>query len=151
MRLVAIGRMKDMAEKALMERYLRRLSPPLQITELPDGRGSSLEVKRREGEALLKALPDRAFVVVLDMSGRAVTSDVFAANLASWEESGREVCFLIGGAEGLDATVMARADAVLGFGVLTWPHMLVRIMLTEQIYRARSILAGHPYHRSGRP
>ena len=71
--------------------------------------------------------------------------------LERWLTTGRPVCFLIGGAEGLDASVIARADYVLSLGHLTWPHYLARAMLTEQIYRARSIAAGHPYHRSGRP
>ncbi|MDG6094335.1 23S rRNA (pseudouridine(1915)-N(3))-methyltransferase RlmH [Acetobacter sp. AN02] len=151
MRLIAVGRMKDAAEKALTERYLRRLSPPLVITELPDGKGSPAEIKRREGEALLKALPSRAFVIALDQGGRSLTSTAFASALSEWQSGGREICFLIGGAEGLDAAVIGRADQLLNFGQMTWPHMLVRIMLTEQIYRARAILAGHPYHRSGRP
>jgi 23S rRNA (pseudouridine1915-N3)-methyltransferase len=71
--------------------------------------------------------------------------------LERWLGLGRPVCFLIGGAEGLDATVIARADHKLSLGMLTWPHMLVRVMLAEQLYRARSIAAGHPYHRAGRP
>jgi 23S rRNA (pseudouridine1915-N3)-methyltransferase len=71
--------------------------------------------------------------------------------MQGWMADGRTPCFVIGGAEGLDASVLRRADATLSFGALTWPHMLVRIMLVEQIYRAQAILAGHPYHRSGRP
>lgn len=151
MRLVAVGRMKDAHERALVARYTKRLSPPLAITELPDGRGSPGEIKRREGEALLAAVPDRAFLVVLDQDGKTLSSEDFSAILSGWLESGRPLCFVIGGAEGLDAPVVARADAKLSFGSLTWPHMLVRIMLVEQLYRARAIAAGHPYHRAGRP
>lgn len=151
MRLVAVGRMKDAHERALMERYLRRLAPPLALTELPDGRGSAGEIKKREGEALLAALPEKAFVVILDMAGKGLSSEAFSERLSGWLETGREICFLIGGAEGLDQAVVARADASLSLGSFTWPHMLVRIMLVEQLYRARSIAAGHPYHRSGRP
>lgn len=151
MRLIAVGRMKDSHERALVERYVKRLNPSLTITELPDGKGSPTEIKRREGEAILSALSDRAFVVVLDLAGKLMSSEVFSQKLGEWLETGRDVCFIIGGAEGLDAAVVSRADAAISLGSLTWPHMLVRIMLVEQIYRARAIAAGHPYHRSGRP
>ena len=89
--------------------------------------------------------------MALDPGGTPSDSEELARNLERWMTSGRGVCFLIGGAEGLDATVLARADHVLSFGRLTWPHFLARAMLAEQVYRARSIAAGHPYHRSGRP
>lgn len=143
--------MKDAHDRALTDRYLRRLRPSVSITELPDGRGSPAEIKRREGEAILAALPDRAFVVVLDMDGRTPDSETFSAMLTSWQDAGRTACFVIGGAEGLDRPVIERSDARISFGSLTWPHMLVRIMLTEQLYRAQAIAAGHPYHRAGRP
>jgi 23S rRNA (pseudouridine1915-N3)-methyltransferase len=100
---------------------------------------------------LLAALPNNAFTVALDIGGAAPTSEDFARQLQAWQGSGRTLCFLIGGVEGLAAEVLARADAVLSFGKLTWPHMLVRVMLVEQMFRAHSILAGHPYHRAGRP
>ncbi|NHO32168.1 23S rRNA (pseudouridine(1915)-N(3))-methyltransferase RlmH [Acetobacter fallax] len=151
MRLIAIGRMKDAHERALIDRYTKRLSPALTITELPDGKGSPAEIKRREGEALLSALPDRAFVAALDLAGKTPTSETFATMLTGWLELARPLCFLIGGAEGLDTPVIARADVTLSLGTFTWPHMLARIMLTEQLWRARAIAAGHPYHRSGRP
>ncbi len=151
MRLIAIGRMKDAHERALIDRYVKRLSPALTITELPDGKGSPGEIKRREGEALLASLPDRAFVVALDLAGKTPTSEAFADMLTGWLETGRPLCFLIGGAEGLDTPVITRADATLSLGNFTWPHMLARIMLTEQLYRARAIASGHPYHRAGRP
>ncbi|NHN87567.1 23S rRNA (pseudouridine(1915)-N(3))-methyltransferase RlmH [Acetobacter conturbans] len=151
MRLIAVGRMKDAHERALVERYVKRLSPALTITELPDGRGSAGEIKRREAEAMLAALPDRAFVVALDLDGKTPGSEAFSEQITGWLETGRELCFLIGGAEGLDGSVVARADALLSLGSFTWPHMLARIMLVEQLYRARAIASGHPYHRSGRP
>lgn len=151
MRLIAVGRMKDANEKALVARYVKRLNPSLTITELSDGRGSPAEIKRREGEAILAALPERAFVVALDLDGKTPTSEAFAAQLNCWIEEGQQICFLIGGAEGLDAPVVKRANALLSLGSFTWPHMLVRIMLVEQLYRARAITSGHPYHRSGRP
>ena len=121
------------------------------MTELPDGRGSSSEIKRREADAILAGLHPTAFAVALDLGGVAPDSEAFAARLTGWLESARPVCFIIGGAEGLDARVLARADAVLSLGSLTWPHLLVRVMLAEQLYRARAIATGHPYHRAGRP
>ena len=121
------------------------------MTEVPDGRGSAAESKRREAGAILAALPADALAVVLDQGGAALASEAFAARLAQWLETGRPVCFVLGGAEGLDSRVLVRADATLSLGVFTWPHLLARVMLAEQIFRARAITAGHPYHRSGRP
>jgi 23S rRNA (pseudouridine1915-N3)-methyltransferase len=149
--LIAIGRLRDGPEAALFERYAARLRPRPTLTELHEARGAPAEVKRREGAALLAALPRGAFVVALDPGGQALTSEKLAGRLEQWLASGQTPCFLIGGAEGLDATVLQRSDFVLSLGVMTWPHFLVRGMLAEQLYRARSIAGGHPYHRSGRP
>jgi 23S rRNA (pseudouridine1915-N3)-methyltransferase len=151
MRLIAVGRQHDGPEAALFARYQARLRPALLLTELAEARGAPTEIKRREATALLAALPDAAFAVALDSGGEAPDSARLAALLERWLGSGRAVCFLIGGAEGLDASVIARADYVLSLGALTWPHLLVRAMLAEQLYRARSIATGHPYHRAGRP
>jgi 23S rRNA (pseudouridine1915-N3)-methyltransferase len=146
-----VGRLGSGPEAALFARYNARLRPRLLVTEVAEGRGSAAEVKRREGERLLAALPAQAFVVALDLGGPAPDSEALAALLGRWLEGGRKVCFLIGGAEGLDASVIARAGHVLSLGPLTWPHLLVRVMLAEQLFRARAIAAGHPYHRAGRP
>jgi 23S rRNA (pseudouridine1915-N3)-methyltransferase len=151
MRVLAIGRLRDGPEAVLFDRYAVRIRPKLALTELPEGRGTQAEVKRREGSALLAALPERAFVVALDLGGEAPDSEGLAARLMRWQAQQRPLCFLIGGADGLDAAVIAQADAVLSLGKLTWPHFLVRAMLAEQLYRAQAIVAGHPYHRSGRP
>jgi 23S rRNA (pseudouridine1915-N3)-methyltransferase len=151
LRLIAVGRLRDGPEAELFARYNARLRPKLAVTEIAEARGAPAEVKRRENEALLAAIPEAAFVVALDSAGTPSNSEELARNLDRWLASGRSVCFLIGGAEGLDATVLARADHLLSFGRLTWPHLLARAMLAEQVYRARSIAAGHPYHRSGRP
>ncbi|HVZ08782.1 23S rRNA (pseudouridine(1915)-N(3))-methyltransferase RlmH [Rhodopila sp.] len=151
MHLIAIGRLRDGPEAALFSRYTERLRPRLILTELPEARGAPAEVKRREGEALLDALPRGAFVIALDLDGKALDSEALAARLEQWLASGQTPCFLIGGAEGLDAAVLRRADFTLSLGPMTWPHFLVRGMLAEQLYRARSIAAGHPYHRAGRP
>jgi 23S rRNA (pseudouridine1915-N3)-methyltransferase len=149
--MIAVGRLRDGPEAALLAHYTARIRPRLDLTEVPDARGAPAEIKRREGAALLAALPDRAFVVVLDEGGDRPDSARFAGLVERWLSLGRPVCFLIGGAEGHGAAVLARADCVLSLGALTWPHLLVRGMLAEQLYRARSIATGHPYHRAGRP
>lgn len=151
MHLIAIGRLRNDPEALLFARYAERLRPKLMLTEVAEGRGAPAEVKRREGAALLAALPPNAFVVALDLGGTTPTSERLADLLTRWLELARPVCFLIGGAEGLDASVIARADVTLSLGAMTWPHFLVRPMLAEQLYRARCIATGHPYHRSGRP
>ncbi len=97
------------------------------------------------------AMPVESFVVALDPGGQAPDSEGFTKLLERWLGLGRSLCFVIGGAEGLDQPVLARADHVLSLGPLTWPHLLARVLLTEQLYRARSIASGHPYHRGGRP
>ncbi len=118
---------------------------------MAEGRGSAVEIKRREADSLLAAVPAGAFLVALDLGGTEPSSEEFAKMLDRWLEAGKSVCFVIGGAEGFDAKVLERAGATLSLGPQTWPHMLVRVMLAEQIFRARAISAGHPYHRAGRP
>jgi 23S rRNA (pseudouridine1915-N3)-methyltransferase len=151
LRLIAVGRLRDGPEAELFARYNARLRPKFAVTEIPEARGAAAEVKRRESEALLAALPESAFVVALDCAGETPDSEQLARLLERWLVAGRAPCFLIGGAEGLDAKVIARADYVMSLGRLTWPHFLARAMLAEQMFRARSIAAGHPYHRAGRP
>jgi 23S rRNA (pseudouridine1915-N3)-methyltransferase len=151
LRLIAVGKLKPGAEAELFGRYAARIRPKLILTEIPEARGAPAEVKRREAEALLAALPARSFAIVLDHGAPAPTSESFAQHLETWLAEGKDIVFLIGGAEGFDRKVLDRADHVLSLGPLTWPHMLVRVMLAEQIFRARSIAAGHPYHRAGRP
>jgi len=151
LRLIAVGRMRAGPEAELFARYAVRLRPALETTELAEARGSAAEAKRREGEAILAALPAQALAVALDPGGEAVDSEGLAARLDGWLAGQRPLCFVIGGAEGLSAAVMARADHAVSLGRLTWPHMLARVMLAEQLYRARVIAQGHPYHRAGRP
>lgn len=152
LRILAVGRLKPGPERALFEQYAARLRPAPEVTELPEARGASAaEIRRREGTALLAALPPAAFVVALDLGGAAPTSEGFATLLERWEGQGRPLCFLIGGAEGLDPAVLARADHRLSLGPLTWPHFLVRGLLAEQLFRARAIRGNHPYHRAWRP
>jgi 23S rRNA (pseudouridine1915-N3)-methyltransferase len=152
LRLLAIGKAPAKApEMELFARYAKRIRPALTLAEFADGQGSAAEIKRREGEAILAALKPDEFLIALDMDGATLDSPGLAKLLEGWLERSRKLAFVIGGAEGLDAPVLARAGAKLSLGKLTWPHMLVRPMLAEQIYRAQSILAGHPYHRAGRP
>ncbi len=152
MRVLAVGRAKSAAaESELFARYALRIKPRLGLVEFNDGTGSPIEIKRREAALLLAALEKTDFVVALDTDGMALDSPGLAKYLTKWTETGRRLNFIIGGAEGLDEAVIARADAKLSLGSLTWPHMLVRPMLAEQLYRAQMIIAGHPYHRAGRP
>lgn len=151
MRLIAVGRLREGPEAELFARYNARLRPKIAVTEIAEAQGAPVEAKRREAGAILGALPANAFAVALDLGGEAPDSEAFAMLLERWLGLSRPLCFLIGGAEGLDAAVIARADAVLSLGRLTWPHMLVRVLLAEQLFRARAIASGHPYHRAGRP
>jgi 23S rRNA (pseudouridine1915-N3)-methyltransferase len=151
MRVIAVGRSRDGPEAALFDRYCARIRPALALTEIADGRGAPAETRRREGESLLAALPAQSFAIALDLEGEMLDSATLATRLEGWLTLSRPIRFLIGGAEGLDRPVLARADFTLSLGRMTWPHLLVRAMLAEQIYRARSITAGHPYHRGGRP
>lgn len=144
--IIAVGRMKDRAEKELFERYANEVA----LREVEEKKKVPLaELKRREAELIRVALPKGALVVALDRRGKTLSSEELAQRIARWRDGGRDVAFVIGGAEGLDDRLREEADFVLSFGSATWPHMLVRIMLAEQLYRAQSILAGHPYHRGG--
>lgn len=154
--LAAVGRMKQGPERELVARYLDRAvgsGRPLSLTgfeviELTESRaGSAATRKADEARALRSALPD-GIVVALDEHGRTMASEPFASQLARWRDDGRPAAsFVIGGADGLDPDFVRSADLVLSFSPLTWPHQLVRIMLAEQLYRATTILSGHPYHR----
>ena len=135
--LVAVGRLRQGVEADLFAHYNARIRPPIAVTEVSE------KDPRREAAAILAALPGGAFVVALDPRGRGLDSEGFAAALQGWGK----VVFVIGGADGLDPAVRERADAVISLGKMTWPHLLVRGMLAEQIFRARAISAGPPYHR----
>ncbi len=147
-----MGRLRGSGpEAALFAQHNARLRPPLQVTEIAEARGSPAEIRRREGEAILAALPSGALLIALDLGGPAEGSEALAGRLAHWEEAGRPIAFVIGGAEGLDAALLARAEHRLSLGPMTWPHFLVRGLLAEQLYRAQCIRSGHPYHRAWRP
>ena len=123
--------------------------PPVAIVELEEKRRlSAPELKNREAELLLAAVPAGARLVALDERGAVWSSRDFAERLRAWRDGGAgALAFAIGGAEGLGAAVIERADVVMSLGAMTWPHLLARSLLREQLYRAQQILAGHPYHR----
>jgi 23S rRNA (pseudouridine1915-N3)-methyltransferase len=139
--ILAVGRLRG-AHAELCAEYAKRLILPLAIKEI------AAPSQKGEVEALLKAIPAKAFVVALDERGKDLSSRELAVKLAAWQDQGaRDLVFLIGGADGLTDEVRARADFTLGLGRKTWPHKLVRVMLLEQLYRAQQINSGHPYHR----
>jgi 23S rRNA (pseudouridine1915-N3)-methyltransferase len=144
--IVAVGAMRDRAQRSLFDHYAGGIA----LKEVEEKRKvTGSELVRREAELIRSAIPKGALVVALDRRGRALTSEELAERLARWKSEKKNIAFVVGGAEGLDEKVRAEADFVLSFGPNTWPHMLVRIMLAEQIYRAQAISAGHPYHRAG--
>ncbi|WP_343264830.1 23S rRNA (pseudouridine(1915)-N(3))-methyltransferase RlmH [Kordiimonas laminariae] len=150
MSIIAIGRMQRGPEQALVDEYQKRLPWKTNIIEIDMKKpaGTAAERKKREAERLLAAVPDGAALVVLDENGKNFKSREFAGKIDNWQMAGySHIAFVIGGADGLDSSVLNRADLKIALGSLTWPHMMVRVMLSEQIYRAWSIITGHPYHR----
>ena len=147
--LLAIGRLRRGPLHDLQTDYAGRISPPATILDLEEKRRlPPALLKAREAELILAAMPAGARLVALDRAGKPWSSRELADRLTVWADRGTgAVAFAIGGAEGLAAAVLDRADAVLSLGAMTWPHLLVRSMLLEQLYRAQQILAGHPYHR----
>ena len=150
LKVAAIGRWKAGPERSLYEHFARRIAFPLDLKEVEEKRKlPPAALIRREGELLLAEVPKGAIVVALDGRGKALSSIAFAKQLGRWRDDGvREVVFIIGGADGLDDSVRRKATLTLGLGPMTWPHLMVRAMLAEQIYRAQAILSGHPYHRA---
>jgi 23S rRNA (pseudouridine1915-N3)-methyltransferase len=147
--VIAVGRLKAGPHEALARHYALRITWPLDIREVEEKRPlSPAELKEREGALLLAAVPAGATLVALDGRGQALSSEAFAERLARWRDGGvGDLAFLIGGAEGLADAVRRKAQLILSLGAMTWPHLLARGMLLEQLYRAQQILAGHPYHR----
>lgn len=152
--ICAVGRMKTGPASALVSDYQTRFDRtgrslglgPLTITEVDDRKGGGMA-----GEAALlqRAVPDGAVIVALDERGTVMSSPDFSRHLGDWRDAGRShVAFVIGGADGLAADLRDSADLQLSFGKMVWPHMLVRVMLAEQLYRAASILGNSPYHRA---
>jgi 23S rRNA (pseudouridine1915-N3)-methyltransferase len=136
--IVARGKIGRSPEAELVERFLKRIAWPTKVTELPDRGGN------------VPALPSNSIIIALDERGKALQSSELARMLERWRDDGkREARFLIGAADGHEEEQRGSADLLLSFGAATWPHLLVRAMLAEQLFRATSILANHPYHREG--
>lgn len=153
MHLCAVGRLRSGPERDLIADYTQRFDRtgralslgPLTEHEVEDKKNAGMAT---EAELLARAVPQGAVLVTLDERGKLLTSPEFATQLARWRDSGRQdVAFVIGGADGIDPSLRARADFSISFGQMVWPHMLVRVMLAEQLYRAANILSGGPYHR----
>jgi 23S rRNA (pseudouridine1915-N3)-methyltransferase len=148
--IACIGRAGRGPERDLYEHYAGRIRWPIALRDLEEKKKlPPAELIRREGELLLAAVPDRAVLVALDRRGKVQDSEAFAKRLERWrDDSVADVAFLIGGAGGHGEPLLQKASLVLSLGALTWPHLLARAMLAEQIYRAQQLLAGHPYHRA---
>ena len=155
--ILAVGRMKAGPERELLERYVKRLAglapslgfAPVEWREFDESRARAPETRRaEEAKILLAAMVKGAHLVALDERGASPASEPFARDLAKARDSGASaLVVVIGGPEGLDGSVRASAQKIVSFGAMTWPHQLVRVMAAEQLYRAMTILAGHPYHR----
>ena len=156
--LFAVGRLKAGPEKELAARYIDRFAkagPAIglelgKLAEVGESRAGNAETRKREEAAMLqKALPDGAVLILLDERGKALDSQEFAELIGEHRDRGqRDLAIVIGGADGLDAELREMTKLVLNLGRMTWPHQLVRILIAEQLYRAVTILSGHPYHRA---
>lgn len=148
MRISAIGRMGRGPEKDLFQDYMSRLGWPWQLVELDSRQSDPKRKQTEESEKLLAACPPGSFRVALDETGRQLSSRNFANSLSGWMDEGyTDICFLIGGADGHTQTLRGNCQFLLSLGQMTWPHMLARVMLAEQLWRAQAILRKHPYHR----
>jgi 23S rRNA (pseudouridine1915-N3)-methyltransferase len=156
--LLAVGRLKTGPERELVERYRQRIDgmgrslglTGFDVIEVPESRARRDDDRRSEEAAALLDRIGSAVLVVFDERGNSPTSEAFAARIGQWRDEGsRDIALVIGGPDGLDARVRRRGDLVVAFGALTLPHQIVRALVVEQLYRALTILAGHPYHRAG--
>jgi 23S rRNA (pseudouridine1915-N3)-methyltransferase len=156
--IAAVGRLKQGAERDLAADYRKRAAAigksagwrDIELIEIRESRARDAERRRiEESIAIASVIPERAVAALLDAGGENLDSVRFATLLRQWRAEDRSAtCFIIGGADGITASLRERAKVRLAFGAATWPHQLVRIMLLEQLYRAGTILAGHPYHRT---
>jgi 23S rRNA (pseudouridine1915-N3)-methyltransferase len=145
-RIRAVGKLKDKSLLALIDEYSKRMTWNVRIDEIESAKNSTSE---KEAVLLLKDIPASAAIIALDERGESLTSPAFAKKMSEWSRlsGGKEIFFLVGGADGFAPQVREKATFLLSFGKQTWPHMLIRVMMLEQIYRAQQILSGHPYHR----
>lgn len=147
--VAAIGKFKASPEKEIFTSYIKRIPWQFDLKELEAKKALAGEqLKKAEAELLLAAIPKNSRIIALDEVGKNISSPELAELISNWQGTGTSsVAFIIGGADGLAPEVRQKADLILSFGKLTWPHMMVRAMLAEQVYRAYSIISGHPYHR----
>lgn len=151
--IVAVGKCRAGPDRDLFEDYRQRLKWPVTVREVEEHRKvPPAQLMAREGELLVAALPKPSadlVAVALDQRGKALSSEQFANHVRQWRDRGiQDLAFIIGGADGLSKAVLERATLALSLGPMTWPHMFVRAMLAEQLYRTQQILLGHPYHRA---
>jgi 23S rRNA (pseudouridine1915-N3)-methyltransferase len=147
--IAAIGRDRAGPTRELFDDYCQRSPWPIRLVEITPRSSQPTERRlREEADRLLQLVPPGAVLVALDETGRQLDSAGLARRIARWQEEHGAVAFVIGGADGLAKDLLDRAEATIAFGRMTWPHRLVRVMLAEQIYRASTILSGHPYHRA---
>ena len=151
MRLVvaSVGKFRGGPLQEMYADYENRLPWPIELKEVEEKKPLKGEKRKtREAELLMGAIPDGAILIALDESGKSMTSPEFAKMLGQYADDGlQNLAFLIGGADGHSQTTLDKADRLLSLGPMTWPHLMVRGLLAEQLYRASSILANHPYHR----
>ena len=147
--IATVGKMKSRPEKFLWDKYIRQINWSLTLIEVEERKPlNKKQLIAREAELLQKALLPETYIVALDKSGKNFSSPSFARLFQEWISDNRKcITFIIGGAEGLNNTILNQADLIMSMGSLTWPHLFARCMLLEQIYRSQSILTNHPYHR----
>ena len=153
--IAAVGRARAAPEQAICDLYLERANPTarqlgfgkLELFVVDTSRARTAEARMEEEAAKLAKQAGSGHLIALDELGRSMTSEAFAKGLAKLRDQGRDIAFVVGGPDGISPSLRARAHDRLAFGAQTWPHLLVRAMLAEQLYRAFSILSGHPYHR----
>ncbi len=147
--IIAVGKLGKDPENAIVDRYIKRMPWKVSLTEVAEKRPLKGQERRtREADLLMARIPKGAFVVALDEKGREFPSEALAQAIDGWRNRGvNNLAFIIGGAGGLDSRIREKADLVMSLGKMTWPHALARAMLAEQLYRASTIIEGHPYHR----
>ena len=147
--IIAVGKGRVSPENSLAHTWLSRLQPAGQLIEIESKLPPGLNRTADESQRLLSAMPGGAALCVLDPRGKDHSSENLASLICTWRDEGfRSACFAIGGTDGHSNLLRQKANCIISFGRATWPHMLFRAMLAEQLYRANSILMGHPYHRA---
>ncbi len=146
--LIAVGKLKKGPLHDLKEEYIKRIQWPVKIIEIESKISNPVSMNEEENKKLLDTISPTSFLIILDENGKSLKSTEFSKKIESLQDQGQSLIeFIIGGADGLSDEIKKRANLMISFGRQTWPHMMVRVMLLEQIYRAQQIKAGHPYHR----